>query len=650
MEMWAALKKDYGEKFCALCVLNYGGVKGLLNRIAFSGMVPYLQNHLKVDSKKYSDIYTIARSPWGAKGLWAMLSDTTPLLYYHKKYYILFGSIIGTGSLVLLASADFTADQVNLAGMCLFLTFMFIAMSDILIQGRYGQIMSQFGGTVSILTLVWGTVHLGGLIGSLLVGPLADRFQAEGRIPDIFWLGVPFSIMMIFPMLLNWIGEMPTNSCKPDCDMWSNQENKGPLLLAMVQSFLAVSIGFFLTAVNDVTVKEWGWDQALIMDEPDVHLWLQLSYCLSVSVGLIIFSYRVLPRTIANCNFYMYLVELVSLSVQSLQYYYRASPLCVPDAPYFDNTYWLTFVPICESVVSLLGVGVFEMYMKGWNARQAFWVTTAIKCFASLVDNFIILRWNVAIGLPDSLTYFIGGATIVSLVETLDFLPSNVIIGKLCPKSIESTVYAILAGFSNMGSNVAVIEGKVLQAFLGVKMVEPQMAKGYEDCMNDFRQGLQGNFFGRPEEFTGLDRDEVHKYLFEGSSPRCVLEEPNTLPDCDTSNLSLLVFCSQFIGPLLSIPLTFVLIPNVKLDGDFLNVSNETELASTTSARDIQGQFLEGKNEDQQGMTRSATSALDAIAIAATEATDGERSMGTRYSRLLSTASLAGGPRQGYQL
>merc|ERR1712129_558982 len=127
--------------------------------------------------------------------------------------------------------------------------------------------------------------------------------------------------MMIFPMLFNWIGEKPTNSCKPNCDMWSNQENRGPLLLAMVQSFLAVSIGFFLTAVNETTVKEWGMGQALLLDEPDVHLWLQLLYCLGVSVGLIVASYRCLPRTIANCNLYMYLVEILSVSVQALQYY-----------------------------------------------------------------------------------------------------------------------------------------------------------------------------------------------------------------------------------------------------------------------------------------------------------------------------------------
>merc|ERR1719221_1937681 len=49
-------------------------------------------------------------------------------------------------------------------------------------------------------------------------------------------------------------------------------------------------------------------------------------------------------------------------------------------------------------------------------------------------------------------------------------MPSIVLIGKLCPKDIESTVFAILAGFSNFGSNLANVLGKVLLDSLGVEL------------------------------------------------------------------------------------------------------------------------------------------------------------------------------------
>ena len=43
--------------------------------------------------------------------------------------------------------------------------------------------------------------------------------------------------------------------------------------------------------------------------------------------------------------------------------------------------------------------------MGEWRFRPCFWVTTALKCVASLVDIFIILRWNVKIGIPDKVCF-----------------------------------------------------------------------------------------------------------------------------------------------------------------------------------------------------------------------------------------------------
>jgi hypothetical protein len=416
---------------------------------------------------------------------------------------------------------------------------------------------------------------------------------------------------------------------------------------------LAVSISFYLTIVTEDAVKAWGFTQPWILDQegPDAHLWLQMLYCGFVSLSLVIWSFRVLPPVIAKCNLYMYLVELFSISVQALQFYYRGSPLCVPDGPYFDNRYWLTITPILESFVSLAGVGVFETFMKGWGARQAFWVTTFVKCFASLVDNFIILRYNQAIGIPDSLTYFIGGATIVALVETLDFLPSNVIIGKLCPKSIESTVYAILAGFSNMGSNVAVIEGKVFQAFLKVRMQEPRLVDA--DCMDEFRQTLwPGEPLTRDASLLGLDKAQIEEYLLGGDAPRCAYQAGYEFPGCNIENLSLLVFCSQFIGPLLSIPLTFVLIPDVKLDGDFLNAEDDKNTELSAAARDVSANFVDNNELPSGAIKKSTSTVLDSIAQVAAQGAPEGASVMERLGRALSSASMSagGGAKQAYML
>lgn len=89
-----------------------------------------------------------------------------------------------------------------------------------------------------------------------------------------------------------------------------------------------------------------------------------------------------------------------------------------------------------------------------------------------------------------------------------------VLISKLCPQGVESTVYALLAGFSNFGSAVA--------SSLGV---------------------------------LGIDVAGI-KTPGEGL--------------CNFDNLSWLIVFSHVLLPLLTVPLTFVLIPNARMTDDLV--------------------------------------------------------------------------------
>ena len=51
--------------------------------------------------------------------------------------------------------------------------------------------------------------------------------------------------------------------------------------------------------------------------------------------------------------------------------------------------------------------------------------------------------------------YYIGNTIIKEVVVMLDFMPAVVLTSKLCPRGIESTVYAVLAGFQNFGQTVS---------------------------------------------------------------------------------------------------------------------------------------------------------------------------------------------------
>lgn len=89
-----------------------------------------------------------------------------------------------------------------------------------------------------------------------------------------------------------------------------------------------------------------------------------------------------------------------------------------------------------------------------------------------------------------------------------------VLTSKLCPIGVESTVYALLAGFSNFGRSVGSSLGVLALDIAGIKTP---------------REGA-----------------------------------------CNFDNLALLLVVSHVVLPLLTVPLTFVLIPNAKMTDDLV--------------------------------------------------------------------------------
>merc|ERR1719285_138069 len=89
---------------------------------------------------------------------------------------------------------------------------------------------------------------------------------------------------------------------------------------------------------------------------------------------------------------------------------------------------------------------------------------------AASVDIVIVERVNLSIGIPDGVMYMFGDAIVFNMLTMLAFMPGIVLTSKICPKEMEATVYALLAGFQNFGQNVAQSAGLYLQAAFNVEM------------------------------------------------------------------------------------------------------------------------------------------------------------------------------------
>lgn len=185
------------------------------------------------------------------------------------------------------------------------------------------------------------------------------------------------------------------------------------------------------------------------------HFW-QMVYAISCSVFLSVLAFLWLPRQLAKCNFYMFMASVLYLNISGAQdFWFTADEQCVPGGPAFDYTYYNTYTSIVGAFTGWVGVLIFQNFMSGWTFRTLFWVTTILQCVASASDLIIINRLNIAWGIPDKWFYMFGDAVIGPAVMMFALMPAVVLTSKLVPKGLESTTYALLAGFQNFGGVVS---------------------------------------------------------------------------------------------------------------------------------------------------------------------------------------------------
>lgn len=198
----------------------------------------------------------------------------------------------------------------------------------------------------------------------------------------------------------------------------------------------------------------------------------------------------------------------------ALDVFYTGSAECVPGGPAFDPRFFLAWTAMIGSVAGLAGIALFQTFLSRTWIRRAFWTTTVLQVAAAGVDIAMVLRWNRRLGISDRLFYILGNSMLQEVVFLLDWMPSVVLISKLCPPGVEATVYALLSGFANYGHAVASSLGALAINVAGI-----------------------------------------------ATPPR---------GRCDFTNLPLLLTVGHVVLPLLTIPLTWVLIPHARMTDDLL--------------------------------------------------------------------------------
>ncbi len=124
-------------------------------------------------------------------------------------------------------------------------------------------------------------------------------------------------------------------------------------------------------------------------------------------------------------------------------------------------------VRLVTSFAALLGVWLFQRFLKTVPFRKIFLWTTIFASLFGLTALLLVTHTNRTLGIDDR-WFALGDSLILTVMGQLTFMPVLVLAARLCPPGIEATLFALLMSVLNLSSLVSKEGGALLTHLLGV--------------------------------------------------------------------------------------------------------------------------------------------------------------------------------------
>lgn len=553
---------------------NYFGVRGIPEMLTILSLQPLLLD-MKVPTAEGQAFSSLVFVPWSMKPLFAATSDLFPVFGYKKRYYMMTvcsvaafsGFMLGFSSYEFLGGESFYP-----AFYFYFFIHMSIATCDSCTQGKYTEVCKAKGAT--IISFVSGSKTLASMLASLIGPPINDVSPKVS-----VGVTVPFFFQAIICQFMNFMGdEKQASGCSPDWVIMNKA--RGIIIVGVTLGMLALSVAFIPQLICQ---EEGAMFECLEWTASD----FRFCYVFSVISLIIGLTFTVLPFSVAKINAYMLFCRVMVIDISyPLQGFYTLPASVCQDTPNFPNTVYQMLGNVFSALASLLGVWLFENYVSRWNARPAFWLTTLFTVIAAIFDVNMVTGFNRTIfgffgdskvnmfgyrvRLDDMAGFLVGQQALKPVAQTLDDMPATYLLSKLCPVGVETTVFAMLAAMQNLGLT--------LSGLVGAWFIR-----------------LTGIYF-RPADYA-----DAGKTIIEGPG---VCDRGNGI--FGMNGVVWGIVLGGMVLPLLTIPATWALIPNVNLDEDF-GTENSASADAEEEPENIFSNTMKSLNFDPEVETQDPT-------------------------------------------
>jgi len=464
--------------------------------------------------------------PYSMTAMVAIISDNVPIFGYGKLPYMLSTVIIGSAALLYLGTSSLEVlawdDGIRIFW-CLILVAIMGTVNDVLTQGQYAVIVKHTGPT--LISFQHTMASFAGLAASFVAGIVLDIDPQWS-----FMFAFFFAVQAVPIIGLNFMGDLGAKKCIGN---ETKARDKGIIALGLLMGVHAIG---------------------LILITPYTTAFTKQMVSLAGGAVLHFVSYKTLPFTVFKINLYLFFCRIMTtgLYVPMYNFYtwdaYPGTNCEALNLPNFPNVVFQTLASIFSATAGLLAVYLFQVYVSHWNARRAFWLTTVFQCIAGLFDVFIVTRANrtalawTGLGdvtltvfertfrMDDLVSFLMGNNVLEPILSLLDALPGTLLVCKIAPKNVETTILAVLSGFGSIGRSMTGITGAWILEQTGFQW----QGRGEEQ---DCQMGLGYSGSGEGASWNGL---------------------------------AITLLIGDVILPLLTIPLTFIFLPDISLDDDFL--------------------------------------------------------------------------------
>mmetsp|Transcript_13456 Transcript_13456/g.36236 ORF Transcript_13456/g.36236 Transcript_13456/m.36236 type:complete len:558 (+) Transcript_13456:126-1799(+) len=384
--------------------------------------------------------------PWVAKPLIGFFSDAAPLFGYRKKPYIVMLTALAIPAYIVLGLGVVEGQSLTVAA--LFFASLQVAGTTFLIDARQSEIATKHPGLgPELITFREMCMNSGMLLSALVVGPLIAF--AGPRMP--YLVALPIAACPLVLALGNWMREerLPAKERGVNVDVLRRSQYTYGLGFLLLPLLLVLACGCVAKLGVEVlaAVAVFGF--------------------MGVTIGYALF---VRPEISRPMIFY-FISQCLSLQINGALFYFLTdSPAEFPEGPHFSPLVYAGGISTFAVAGRMVGVVSARDLFGQWRYDEALSLTIPLAACVQLLLVPVILRWNVAWGVPDLLSV-LGWTFISKVVCGWRQMSFSLILLQATPRGLEASTLALNSSVANLGGMISVFFGGFA---LDVVQVQPR--------------------------------------------------------------------------------------------------------------------------------------------------------------------------------